>query len=514
MAPGADLRTLAPQARIPKLKYRNPLPADDIALAQGPPRYTEARTVGTLAPPTTSSSTASRSDYRPSYDTASLAPPSQASTNSSAGSSNDSRTSKKKRKKASSVLGFLTLKEPSQVALEQYAEAQRKHAAERGGASISSGPSINSSVRQKLPNGVPKVNSKWDGVPESVKNRYSGSQKSTKNRHSMTSQDPQFTASWDTSGFSVASRLSVMTDGTRNPPNSIASEAASMSNLTIREGTGSTTDLPGTAEFSETLYYAPEPLAASAARAEPSRPGTYRRAGAEASLESTGLPFGPSFLAVEYIEPRPDSPASSTDSDDTVVRDTADVIFKKLNDKPHKSLWGDAPAVQSLDRQVPESHDFLFGDPSAPDISTVAEVATPLSIPLYHPAHPVQNSGQVQNFSRPMVSSGYTAPKRPVSAYRTTPRSTALPTLYEASITSIGSTESLDTAQDNDNADAYSIAPSTIAPSVLSARWHGSPRERLGLGGRLRKNDVSPWDVQRDLPGKPKKNRFSVFSRT
>lgn len=74
--------------------------------------------------------------------------------------------------------------------------------------------------------------------------------------------------------------------------------------------------------------------------------------------------------------------------------------------------------------------------------------------------------------------------------------------------------------QDNDNDDddyddddSYSIAPSTVAPSVLSAHWHDSPRERLGLGGRLRMNDVLPWESQRESQDKPKKHRLSIFGK-
>jgi hypothetical protein len=64
-----------------------------------------------------------------------------------------------------------------------------------------------------------------------------------------------------------------------------------------------------------------------------------------------------------------------------------------------------------------------------------------------------------------------------------------------------------------DDADAQSIAPSTIAPSVMSARWHDSPRERLGLGGRLRMDAALPWaDSSGDVPGK-KKYRLSMFGK-
>ncbi|KAK4560796.1 hypothetical protein LTR86_005376 [Recurvomyces mirabilis] len=62
------------------------------------------------------------------------------------------------KKKGSGVLSFLTLKEPSTSAWEEYANAQKKAA---------SGKS--SQTAQKLPAFVPATNSKWDGLPESAK---------------------------------------------------------------------------------------------------------------------------------------------------------------------------------------------------------------------------------------------------------------------------------------------------------------------------------------------------------
>jgi hypothetical protein len=143
--------------------------------------------------------------------------------------------------------------------------------------------------------------------------------------------------------------------------------------------------------------------------------------------------------------------------------------------------------------------------------SRPASPPTIVPIPHYAPVRPVQN------FSRPMTST-VTPPPRSTrtSSKRIMPTSSRLPTLYEASI---GSTESLnsvhseETVQDDRDADSYSIAPSTVAPSELSAHWHDSPRERLGLGGRLRMNAELPWESQGEVPGKLKKYRLSMFGK-
>jgi hypothetical protein len=65
------------------------------------------------------------------------------------------------------VLGFLSLKEPSTSALEEFAEQERKKAAQKGGKASTIMMSGVSS--QKLPEHVPKVNSKWDGLPPSAR---------------------------------------------------------------------------------------------------------------------------------------------------------------------------------------------------------------------------------------------------------------------------------------------------------------------------------------------------------
>lgn len=71
-----------------------------------------------------------------------------------------------KRKKRNSLLGRLSLKEPSTSAFEKFAKQQQKQAASKGGRMTAVGlPGISS---QKMPPDVPKVNSKWDGLPSPV----------------------------------------------------------------------------------------------------------------------------------------------------------------------------------------------------------------------------------------------------------------------------------------------------------------------------------------------------------
>ena len=79
-----------------------------------------------------------------------------------------SRPSNGEKKKSSGMLGFLTLKEPSSSAWEEFAQQQRA-AALKGGRPSAVG--LAGVSTQKLPDHVPAVNSKWDGVSENAKRK-------------------------------------------------------------------------------------------------------------------------------------------------------------------------------------------------------------------------------------------------------------------------------------------------------------------------------------------------------
>ncbi|KAK3070140.1 hypothetical protein LTR53_010971 [Teratosphaeriaceae sp. CCFEE 6253] len=82
------------------------------------------------------------------------------------GSSRLDNEEKPKRKKTG-VLGFLSLKEPSSSAWEEYAKTQKEASAlkvGRPGTAVLSGVSS-----RKLPDTVPATNTKWDGLPNKAK---------------------------------------------------------------------------------------------------------------------------------------------------------------------------------------------------------------------------------------------------------------------------------------------------------------------------------------------------------
>lgn len=82
------------------------------------------------------------------------------SSTSSSTPSSPSLTSRIKHKSSSSFFSFFTLKDPAAVALEQVAHNLREHPS-----AVEFLTTANISCGQRLPASVPKVNSKWNGLP-------------------------------------------------------------------------------------------------------------------------------------------------------------------------------------------------------------------------------------------------------------------------------------------------------------------------------------------------------------
>ncbi|KAK7521980.1 hypothetical protein IWZ03DRAFT_357557 [Phyllosticta citriasiana] len=142
----------------------------------------------------------------------------------------DSVTADKKPKKskmrAISLLGFLAVKEPSANALDHFARQEQRRAEAKGSISIAS------MSHQKMPEGVPKVNTKWDGLPEAVKTRPG------------TSTDRQSTArSFSSSRLSTATEDSKRSKSTTSTTSTIdfALETPSVEELSPRPGKLSST---------------------------------------------------------------------------------------------------------------------------------------------------------------------------------------------------------------------------------------------------------------------------------
>lgn len=172
--PSSPRNTEWQPGRIPRLSYQNPLPKDEVNNAIPTPR--------------------GGSNYTNKLDGAGSV--CTAGTKSAAASTTTSAPPKKK----SSFLSGLFAKEPTKAALAQV-EADLK--AKYGAATPQKVPHVSS---QKMPEHVPKVNSKWDGVPESVRMRDKEDRKARRRSHQGSSAPTQSVRSCNSEGSAHSSR--------------------------------------------------------------------------------------------------------------------------------------------------------------------------------------------------------------------------------------------------------------------------------------------------------------------
>ncbi|KAF2498603.1 hypothetical protein BU16DRAFT_300122 [Lophium mytilinum] len=618
-----DVNSLAP-ARIPKLQVKNRTPLDQISISttsSGEPRESEDPDAISSIPPrdenplrnsTGSSSSRVNLDRKLSATT----------TLASNVSGSVSKSPKKEKKKGPSVFGFLTLKEPSQTALEQFAERTRQQAAEKAGSQSTgrvNAVGLSGVSTQKLPPNVPKVNSKWDGIPESVKAKEAAQRKSI----SASKRGSQYLEG------SYSTRFTNHSNGSFNPPNSLASSNSSLKkaqrppslsrsvsssgsgprDLVLRYAnrpvgifdpaaaglkTRASLTSPSMSSLPEISYFFPSdahgPTIATEGSPPDNQPMTPKDLSLEiasknSKVESTGvedvawvarsptlvdfstdskivdtqtimkrISLNQGFLAGEAQEVvLPDEDDESVLEAPSVAEDMAEDTASEANAEPLLNpesttgmeptagymLLTNGPQPTGELETVPEAaeSDLEVLEPKdtrpEPEDSPVADVPEiPSKNPNRYSLSPTSSASTRTNFSRPLSYQPpleTKIPSRPSSARTILPTSSLdTPTILEATTTDEAVVNLAPLNQNNhfrqysmdDTASiAGSVAASSIAPSEMSARWFQSPRERLGLGGRIRKNDALPWEMglgERDAADKKnsKRNRLSLFGKS
>lgn len=166
--PSMTNRRAGTQPHIPKLTYRNAPPNKTLIGSSTSTIRSDssAASISTCATsPQTSSFGGSPRSFN--YSDGPLSPLSL-----DGASDRDPRHSPRPAKlpqKKPSLFGFLSVKEPSTQAFEAYQEQMKKRGTTQNGRANAVGLTGVSSA--KLPPTVPKVNSKWDGVPQTAKEK-------------------------------------------------------------------------------------------------------------------------------------------------------------------------------------------------------------------------------------------------------------------------------------------------------------------------------------------------------
>ncbi|KAL8933023.1 MAG: hypothetical protein Q9216_006561 [Gyalolechia sp. 2 TL-2023] len=126
------------------------------------------------------------------------------------------RSANDPKKKSSSFFKFLSVKEPSTQAFEVYQEQMKKRGTTQSGRANAIGlPGVSSA---KLPPTVPKVNSKWDGVPQSPKERPKERSMSEQSLFNSSTSRPLYTSR--STGSNMTSSTLSSTSSTRSAPRS------------------------------------------------------------------------------------------------------------------------------------------------------------------------------------------------------------------------------------------------------------------------------------------------------
>lgn len=229
-----------PQSHIPKLLFRNASSEDSSHAARGSvSSVSTAQTAETsTAPPSPLQSEQSPTMISPRLPSGTPSPRAMSLSASTGSPGTPTKASKKKR---SSFFGFLTVKEPSAQAFLDYQEHVRKQAQTHKGRITAIGmPGVSSA---KLPSTVPKANSRWDGVPQAVKEKQK--EKEATNRQPAASAGRSFIAgiSGMTQAVSSHPRRSSSTlssQGSRGNPGTGSSifsgESASQSSIGSKSG--------------------------------------------------------------------------------------------------------------------------------------------------------------------------------------------------------------------------------------------------------------------------------------
>ncbi|KAF2836546.1 hypothetical protein M501DRAFT_246815 [Patellaria atrata CBS 101060] len=398
-------------------------------------------------------------------------------------SSSHMSMSTSKRKKGGSKLGLLSLKEPSSNALEQFAKQERKKASEKG-ATMKSGHFPGVSL-QKLPSTVPKVNQKWDGMPESTipKDRRSSSifdgSSSVFNGDSSSKGRPGSMASSTRSNYNIENR---------RRPNSLVSSSF-------------------------------ESIASSTAAAS-----------------SIGSPLKPqSSFATSLASPREDitgleSPPMSPPSMDSLPEMTCffppDVLSTGITESSVETRAEDSNGNNSRDANcqltpplepLDQGQEKTFDDPlnwSLPAIA-ITDGITSLNIDQSHEPEstaPVSVNDDARDMTSREALHDDECDNLVISQTADSHESVT-DSLSPVPVPDTGLEERMLRASEQRRREYDTVSVvSSVAPSVLSAQWFRSPKERLGLGGKMWVERPLPWEEGGQVVVEKKKKR-GLFNR-
>ncbi|KAI4236853.1 MAG: hypothetical protein L6R40_006043 [Gallowayella cf. fulva] len=222
------------QPHLPKLSYRSTRTISDHSIRSVATQSSAASNSTCATSPPASSFGGSPRSFRLSEDVPSPFSLDGASDPHPSSPSLSPQAAKAPKKKASSVFKFFSVKEPSTQAFEAYQEQMKKRGTTQSGRANAVGlPGVSSA---RLPPTVPKVNSKWDGVPQAAKDKPKDRSNTSRQSFASSASRPLYTS--QSSGSNMTTRTMSSTGSTR-------SDLRGNGKLRLHNGSGNLADLYG-----------------------------------------------------------------------------------------------------------------------------------------------------------------------------------------------------------------------------------------------------------------------------
>ena len=467
-------------------------------------------------------------------------------------SSGTGQTAKKKKGK---VFGFFTLKEPSAAAWAELAEVEKQKMKQKGLSAAQVGAPGTSSSR-KLPDYVPKVNSKWDGLPEGVKRTSEES-----NALNRTNRESMLSTASRQSNWAAISSMSTTSHSTTRPfaPWSLESQPGRDSS-----SSGSTRQAPALALI---------PDADAVEVTDDNKPQTFLRPPSPTHEDQNVLSYpttllsppeleGDDFLQLQELDAR--SPSPAVNSPRTPPADGSDsrpalmgIHYPELDSPEQRpgitrseTSWYDDTNKEVVAAEPaspePSRRPINFSRPRArkpepptlqiqtePKFDSTGAQLTEADGVLLSPTLK-GSSGRIDPFltdtfashSRetghipqrvastlvkdtdlttvvpPVEGTSRNPEETPISPLESSDQETHLPTSWdyaepERPTTPTSAVYNPEHSHIRSRSET-SLAPS-VTPSELSERWQMSPKERLGLGANMRRSDVLPWETAENI---------------
>jgi hypothetical protein len=465
------------------------------------------------------------------------------------------------KKKRGGLVNFLALKEPSTTAWAEFAEAEKQKAKQKSANGSSSAARHLATPSQKLPDFVPKVNSKWDGLPESAHRKSDDSKYSKRaNRNSVTStatRDTTWTSYSTVSGDSKTTRRAFATLSGKPIRDSMQSPMRDTFSARTSSSQGSGKQPPALA-----LEFDPELVTEHVENTDENRPQTFLRDPSPPpqlqELPESTVPLSPPELEgddVHYFQELSATPPLSPRTPPTDGRAASPALvgvhYPELDSIAKEAeLLGDT-RNEAVIRANSSRRPINFSRPQLKKRSPPAlnlqnrprleETALPSPAPRYDGvllsptlqepfltdtfASHSQATGHIpQRVASTLVKSTDrqdekgngneeeppVSPISPVSPIENPLQTPAIPQVLMRPPTADSITANI---REPDEATMHSQSQvslvHSVAPSELSEHWRMSPKERLGLGSKLRKSEVLPWEEDDTAPAESSRGRLS-----